>query len=206
MILSVIMNELAIFKKISNYESEFKGVFTLSDLKNLLNPSNNLKFHRQVKSLEKQGVLTRFTRGFYVSASFNLEFLSQRICENSYLSLATILSKNLLIGSVPRQTVFAVKVGRSRSYKSKLGNIFIFGLSEHLYFGFQTVDGINVADSEKAFLDTLYFYQKGFKPYFNIYQDIAIDLLDKKKIKAYLKHYKNDRFVKFVEGVLNGGN
>jgi hypothetical protein len=61
---------------------------------------------------------------------------------------------------------------------------------------------VNFATPEKAFLDTLCFYQKGWKPSFNIFTDITAARLDRGKIAAYLKRYNNPRFIAFVKGYL----
>ena len=60
-----------------------------------------------------------------------------------------------------------------------------------------------MATKEKAFLDTLYFYQKGTRFYFDIYSDIDISQLDRSIIFKYLKSYKNPKFIKFVKDYFN---
>ncbi|MBI2336664.1 MAG: hypothetical protein HYU97_07885 [Deltaproteobacteria bacterium] len=200
------MNLPANLLKLQKFHQNQSGVFTLSDLKNLIEYKSILHFQRQIQALEDHKILFQFMRGFYVMPPFELEVLSQRICEKSYISMANVLAKNLLIGTVPHHTVYAVKVGKRRVYEHPLGTIIHLGIAPHLFFGYEVKTGIRYANKEKAFLDTLYFYQKGFKPYFNIYQDIFIKKLDKKIIYRYLQKYKNPRFIKFVKGVFHGGN
>lgn len=190
-------------KKIACFQKAFKGVFTLSDLKNLILAANPVDFYRQIRTLEENKILFSFVRGVYVCDDFDLEVVSQRLCKKSYVSLANVLAKELLIGTVPRNTVYAVKPGKARTYKTSFGTVIHLGMAPRLFFGFQTQEGVNRADKEKAFLDTLYFYQKGLKTYFNIYQDINLTRLDRNKIKKYLKFYKNPRFIKFVKGVMS---
>lgn len=189
---------------------QHRGVFTIHDLENLFLTRNSVEIQQKLKPFLHEKVLIRFCRGFYVAKDFDLEWLSQRICPDSAISLGSVLAKEMVIGSIPQKTVYAVKMGKSRTYKSPLGQIVHLGLASidetgRMWFGYETLsDGIRYADKEKAFLDTLYFYQKGHKFSFNIYSDIQVGRLDKKKVAAYLKHYNNPKFKKFVEGVVNG--
>ncbi|QQR79285.1 MAG: hypothetical protein IPJ69_07815 [Deltaproteobacteria bacterium] len=154
----------------------------------------------------KAGLLLRFTRGFYVTPNCQLEHLSQRISPKSALSLGTVLAKELIIGSTPNKTIYAVKTGRSRTYTSSMGRIVHLGLSKHLWFGYDQFDnGVRSANKEKAFLDTLYFYQKGQKFSFNVYSDIDVSLLNKGLIQKYLGNYPNPKFRKFVQTIINQG-
>jgi hypothetical protein len=148
--------------------------------------------------------LARFKRGFYVTEPFNLEVLAQRLYPDSYVSLGTVLARRLLIGSVPAKTVYAVKTGRNRAFISAFGNLIYCGIARRLVFGFEYENGVRYATAEKAFLDTLYFYQKGFRFSFNIFGDMDISRVDKEKVKTFLKQYKNPKFITFVKGVLSG--
>lgn len=186
------------------------GVFSTYDLANLFLTKDSLGLSRKLKSFLKAGVLHRFCRGYYVTEDFDLESLSQRLCPHSAISLGTVLAKTRLIGNIPQKTVYAVKIGKTRVYQSTLASIVHLGYSSssigrNLWFGYSLGDvGIRYADKEKAFLDTLYFYQLGHKFSFNVYSDIAVERLDRKKIESYLKKYRNPKFVTFVKGVLDG--
>jgi hypothetical protein len=59
-----------------------------------------------------------------------------------------------------------------------------------------------MADPEKAFIDLLYFYVKGARYLIDPMSDVIVDKLNKKRLFAYLKRYKNPKFVKFVKGLL----
>ena len=182
-----------------------KGVFTLSDLSNLFLTKHPVALQQKLKPFLKAKILYRFCRGFYVTGDFSLEALSQKICPRSAISFGSVLAKEMLIGSIPQKTVYAVKVGKSRTYSSELGRVVHLGLLSELFFGYsQWREGICYADKEKAFLDLLYFYQKGRKFSFNIYSDIQTNRLDRNILKKYIGRYKNQKFKKFVEGLLNG--
>lgn len=187
-----------------------RGVFTISDLKNFFLTKTTIDIQKRLRPFLNAKILTPFCRGFYVTQGFNLEYLSQRICPESALSMGTVLAKNMLIGSIPQKTVYAVKRGKTRIYKSEMGQIVHFGFASPMsakdnWFGYAIdSNGIRRADPEKAFLDTLYFYQLGNWFSFNIYSDIHVNRLNDKKLGSYLKKYRNPKFRKFVEGVIDG--
>lgn len=192
------INLIGDIKIIEKFREDMRGVFTLSDLKGILPCEHPNTLYRAITNLEKNGILKRLSRGIYVADKFDLPAVSQKICPSSYISFETVLAKHLIIGTVPKYEVKAIKVGKRREYKSDFGNILQLGIARHLYFGFETVGGINFADKEKALLDTLYFYCKGLKFFFDIYSDMNLSVIDRKKINEYLTRYKNPKFLKFV--------
>jgi len=198
------MNDILTFNSLINkYSESQKGVFTIGDLKTLFNEFNELSLIRKINKLIENKVIKKFSRGYYVTESFNIEHLSAVIVETSYISLNSILAKELIIGSVPKYKLSCVKTGRNREYTDGAAAIKYFSISEKLFFGYSTIEGINYADKEKAFIDTLYFYQKGNKFSFNIFEDINVSKLDTGLVLTYLKEYKNPKFVNFVKGYLD---
>ena len=190
-------------KIINSFKEEMKGVFTLADLKNLFPLNDNKTFYRRIKALEKENILNRAVRKIYVTENYNIKMLSQKINSNTYISFETVLSEALIIGTVPEKEIKALKVGKKREYITEQGKIIHLGISGHLYFGFNKIKGINIAVKEKAFLDTLYFYLRGNKYYFDIFSDIDVEKLDIELISKYLKNYKNPKFIKFVRSYLD---
>lgn len=204
MLFIVIMNDILFFNSlITKYSEVQKGVFTIGDLKTLFNDFNDLSLFRKINKLVENDILKKFFRGYYITPEYNIEHLSSVICEESYISLNTILAKEMIIGSIPKFRLSCVKLGRNREYKNEEVTIKYFSISDQLFFGYKKIEGINYALKEKAFLDTLYFYQKGNKFSFNIFQDINIEKLNLDLITYYLKEYKNPRFVSFVKGYLD---
>jgi len=179
------------------------GVFSIGDLQNLFNENNPVLLNRRIRSLIQEQILQRFKREFYITEQCNMEILSQRIYEDSYISLGSACARHFLIGSVPSKTVYAVKSGKNRIFQSAIGTILFCGIAKHLLFGFEYENGIRYADAEKAVLDVLYFHTKGFRFSFNIFTDIAFSQLSREKITAYLKKYKNPKYVSYVKGVLH---
>ena len=191
-------------KKIEELAPDMGGVFLTSDLKSIFRNQSPSNFFNLLKSLQNFGVISRFVKGVYIYEIFDSEMLSAKIEPSAYISMGTILSKNGLIGSVPKRLVSAVKVGRNRVYKNAELKIKHFGISEHLYFGFKKENGIKKADNEKAYLDILYYSMKGNKYLFNPTADVDLGQLDMKKCFQYLKKYKNKRFISYCREILNG--
>jgi hypothetical protein len=188
---------------IQKFTGPMAGVFSIGDLSRLFGERDTVLLHRRIRTLEEGGIITRFVRGFYTTKGFSRESLAARIIERSYVSLGTILAKELMIGSVPAATCYSVRVGKHRTFKGPGLTLEYVGITEHLYFGFRTEQGLRFATPEKALLDTLYFHLRGRSYSFNIYQDIDISRIDRTVINGWLKKYRNPRFVSFVKGYLN---
>jgi hypothetical protein len=178
------------------------GVFTLSDLRILFNKDNPVLLHRRIKAFQENGVFARFHRGYYVTASCDLESLSARIYPNSYISAGNVLSREMIIGAVPSKTVYAVKPGRSRTFEGSCGKLVYLGVLPHLMFGFRREGPRGYAVPEKAFLDVLYFLQKGRTFSFDPFSDVDQTRVDKALILDFLSKYRNPKFVAFVKGVI----
>jgi hypothetical protein len=196
------INRLDDYRLIQKLAPQNGGVFSLSDLKSLFNESHPVPLYRRINALCRVSALMRFRRQFYVAEDFNPEVLTQRIVPEAYISFGNALARHLLIGSVPSKTVSAVKTGRNRIFRGAWGTIAFFGIAPELMFGFTLENGVRYATPEKAFLDTLYFYQKGRIFSFNVYSDIDFSRLDKKLVLRWLKKYRNPKFVSFVKGVI----
>ncbi|MBN2444414.1 MAG: hypothetical protein JXJ04_23830 [Spirochaetales bacterium] len=188
---------------IDRFKEEMGGVFTLPDLKNIFSLPYDNRFYRRIHNLIELGILFSYIRGIYITPDCKIDFLSQKICYTSYISFETILAKKLMIGTVPRNEIRAVKTGKKRVYDTNGILITHLGIQKDLYFGFKTIGGVNYALPEKALLDTLYYYCKGQKFYFDIYSDIDISLLKRTVIEGYLEKYKNPLFKDFVRNYLH---
>jgi len=118
--------------------------------------------------------------------------------------MESVLAKNGLIGTVSDSQVSVVSVARNRILEKNGKRIQIYSIHKDLFFGFTTnKKGIPIADNEKAFLDLLYYYNRGHKFMVDPLSEIQVNRLDRKKIKKYLTKYKNPKFIQFVTGVLH---
>lgn len=179
-----------------------RGVISKADLQTLLAERHPAAFHRRVRTLEHAGIIRRFARGFYVTESFDLPTLSQRLGPDSYVSFHTVLARHLIIGPRPERQLIAAKTGRGRRYRGLGYEIVHLHLAPHLDFGHAPDRGVQFADAEKAALDALYFHLRGRRYPFDVYGDMDVSRLDRGRLRAYLARYRNPKFVTFAEKVL----
>ena len=203
-ILTVDMNAAADDRLLRTLAAAQRGVFSKADLQTALGERHPAAFARRIRALGEVGALRRFMRGWYVAGEFDLATLSQRIAPRSYISFGTALARELLVGSAPERQVMAAKVGVARRYSGLGVEIVHLGIAPHLVFGHQSIDGVAWTDAEKAVLDVLYFHLRGRRYVFDIYSDIAFEKLDRDRFGAYLKSYRNLRFVAFAKGLVEG--
>jgi hypothetical protein len=196
-------NRLKMAEKIRGFSSEMRGVFALSDLRNLLQTDNRDVLYRSINDLQEAGVLSRFSRGFYITRDFDPLVLSQRISPGSYVSFGNALARQMLVGSAPRYRVRAAKAGPKRVYSNGEYRIEHLSLKPELNIGYEIVDGIRMALPEKAVLDTLYFYRLGISFSFDVYTDIDFSRLDRSVVREFLQKYRNPVFVDFARSVLD---
>lgn len=188
---------------IEDFAPNLGGVFTLDDLRATFAATSTVSLYRTIKDLENANVLKRFTREIYVTEDHRIDMLSQKLCSNSYISFGNVLAEASIIGTQPKNHIMAVKIGKKRIYENNLETIIQVGISHSLFFGTVNKNGIHYAIPEKAFLDTLYFYLKGYKFFFDIYSDLNLTKLDKNLVQVFLKKYKNPKFKSFVNSIVN---
>lgn len=191
--------------KIGTFSKDLGGVFTFSDLWNLIGLASSDRTAKVVNRLVRDGVLLKIRRGLYVVKSADLWVLASRLREGSYVSLDSVLARNGLIGTVPSRSVSAVSTGNPKTVETPVGKIRYFKIQPALFFGFTKAPmGVRVADSEKAYLDLLYYHVKGARFVVDPLKDIDLWKLDRAKVRKDLKRYRNPKFRRFVEGILRG--
>lgn len=184
------------------------GVFSYGDLFNLIGAGSVQRNQRTIKRLIREGVLFKIQRGLYAAKNPDLWVLGCRLKENAYVSMDSVLSKNLLIGTVPERSVSLVYRGLGRrTVETPFGLLRFFSIKEDLIFGTRKLpNGVTAADNEKAYLDILYYYSKGARFVIDPLKEVNVRKLNRKKVAQYLKKYRNPRFVAFVEGRLRERN
>ena len=179
-----------------------RGVFSTADLRTALAEPHRAAFGRRVRALLEHESLFRFTRGFYVTEPFELPVLSQRIAPGSCISFETVLAHELVIGTNPARRLVATRVGRTRRYAALGFEIEHVGISKELSFGCECTQGVRYANAERAVLEVLYFHLRGRRYAFDIYSDINRRKLNMDRIREYLRHYRNPKFVAFATRLL----
>lgn len=183
------------------------GIFSYAELSNIIASRSPLQNSRTLARLTREGVLSKICRGFYVTKNFDLWMLTARLEPKATISMDSILAKEGLIGTVPKNVSAVVSGKRKRCIVTNSGDILIHSISKELDFGITALNnGIRVATPEKAYLDLLYFYQKGTRFVIDPLQEVDTLKLNRKLIAKYLANYKNPKFVQFVKGLLYDRN
>lgn len=191
-------------EKLISLAPEVGGVFSLMELSSLFDISEPQKLWKAIRLFEDAGLLSRYSRGIYTAKEFDPQILFAKVRGDSYISLGSALAAHRLIGTESPKLVTGLVPAKAKEYGG-IVNLSYSRISQDLFFGFGITDkGIRMADPEKAVLDTLYFYLRGKKYHFNVFQDIQFSILSKKKIEVYLKSFKNPKFQTFARGVING--
>lgn len=177
-------------------------MFSFADLWNIIGLHSSDRTAKVVKRIVREKILIKIRRDCYATPKANLWTLASRLKENSAISMDSVLAKNALIGTVPSQSVSCITTGRAETLDTPLGRLRYFKIKKDLFFGVQKLpSGVAIADSEKAYLDLLSYYNRGATFVIDPLTDVDLWKLDKAKLNRYLKYYKNPKFRKFVKGL-----
>jgi len=177
------MKNIDLINKINQLGIE---VFTSRDLRKLF--PNDLNIKISIKRLIDRGALVKIARGIYKlpEKTIDLEKLSTQLYSPSYISFENALSKYGVIN----QGVYKITLATTRhSKKMELSDIpcEYVQIKSSLFFGFNLVKNVYLAEAEKAFLDEIYLIALG-KRIINT-TEWNVKNLDRKKIREYVKSF-----------------
>lgn len=195
-------------RTIERFSPTLGGVFSYADVCNVIGARVPLKNLRIIHQLVAAGVLCKIQRGMYTTQTPDLWVLATKLKPGAYISMDSVLAQNGLIGTLPRGSVSAVcPTGRKRTVKTPFGTIRYFVIQPSLHFGTTRLNnGVVIADSEKAYLDLLYYYTKGARFVIDPRNDVTVQKLDAKTLHRYLRRYRNQKFVRFVKGLTDAAS
>lgn len=162
-----------------------KSYFTVADLEKILGSKRDV-LYVTLNRLVKSKVLIRLKRGVYTHQfqSFELEKTASELYYPSYLSFESALSRYGIISQIPYVLTFATtKPSKKQRFVDR--EVEYRQLKDALFFGYTLVDGISIAEPEKAMLDQIYLMSKG-----KVTSDTSewsLVGLDKKKLLEYAK-------------------
>src|SRR4030095_15929014 len=153
----------ALLEKVNSFGPELGGVFSFADLWNLIGLNSSDRVARAVNRLVREKSFLKIRRGVYTNKNPALWVRASRLKEKCYVSMDSVLAKNALIGTLPARSVSVVYGGTGRkTLETAFGSLRYFSIKKDLMFGTTFLkNGVVAADSEKAYLDLLYFYMKG---------------------------------------------
>lgn len=168
----------------------FFGMEDVAELYGITPAAARLKCYRY----EKEGIITRLKRNFYVFSD-KLESMSSEelftvanfLYVPSYISLTTALSFYGITTQVQQAYIESVTYNRSNEFLSSGIAFKYFKIKKAFYNDFIKRNSVFIATPEKAFIDAVYLCSLG-KYSFDVY---AIDFskLDRTKIENTIKNY-----------------
>ncbi|MFH1407759.1 MAG: hypothetical protein ABIG91_01845 [Patescibacteria group bacterium] len=176
------MKKEELIKKIKEIN---KKAFTANDLKSLF-PNDSRLINTYIKRFKDANVITPITRGLYMitNDTIDIEKLATSSYYPSYISFESALSKYGIIN----QGLYKITLATTRHSKkvTLLGTECEYSkINKDLFFGFNLMDGVYIAEPEKAFLDMLYLVALGKRK--TNYNEWCINSLNHNKLTKYAK-------------------
>lgn len=148
------------------------ALFSFLDLKRLFPEEKKDALKNQICGWQKKGWVRSLKKGLY-ELRYPEEkilpdlFIANKLYEPSYVSLETALSYYSLIPEVAMQ-VTSVTTKATRRFENAYGVFTYRSVKSSLFFGVQLVlvqgEKVKMAEPEKAFADTIYFFLREGKP------------------------------------------
>jgi predicted transcriptional regulator of viral defense system len=164
-----------------------KAFFTLSDLEKITGLKKS-SLHVAVNRWVDRGVLERAARNAYVipGARVSIEMIAENLYFPCYLSFESALSRYGVLNLVPYTLSFAT-TRKTRSMTVLERRVEFRHLKEDLFFGFTMVEGLYVAEAEKALLDLTYFASFGRTTI--PVGELDLSSLSRKRLKEYGRRF-----------------
>lgn len=160
-----------------------KPYFTIADLQKLLGLSGK-SLLVTVRRLVDAGVLHKLRRNTYTlaSAAFDAERVAGSLYYPAYLSFESALARYGILSQIPHSLTFATTRPSKRITMGTVEAEFSH-LKAAFYFGYTSVNGLDVAEPEKALLDQLYLVSRGLRQ-INI-AELDLQIINRDKLVHY---------------------
>lgn len=173
-----------------------KNYFSLNDLKKIsLIKEASLKV--ALNRLVKTDQLIKLGNKLYTLDDSKIDWnkLACEIYAPSYLSFETALSYHNILSQQPLHLTLAT-LKRSRVIAILNKSLIYHHVKEEIFWGYQKIDNVFLAEAEKSFLDQAYLSLTGYAKFDT--EEMNLNLLDKKKIKKYCQRFENKRLTKLI--------
>lgn len=168
----------------NNLLSSPVGLFTLHDLKVMLEITNPNTLTKTVQNLVRGGTLERIEKNKYLlNAKRPSDLAIANFCyQPSYISFETALNIHGILSQFPYEVGSATL--KKPKTKKVLNNVFIYyHLQQSLFWGYQKQGDFLIAEPEKAILDQIYLSSKGLKSL--SLDEYNYSNINQKKLKGY---------------------
>jgi len=187
------MKGFSVLKKLSEID---KSYYTISDLEKITGLSKDSLYVALNRWVDMK-ILKRIGPRLYVpfGKEVNVEKIASQLYLPNYLSFESALSHYGILNLIP-YTVSLATPRRTRRYTINNRDVEFRQIKRSLFWGYILENGIYIAESEKAFLDQIYFVKKGIAS--ADYDEMELKLLSRKKLFEYA-----DRYPQFVQKELS---
>ncbi len=159
----------------------------------------SMPFAYASKFLSMDSYLMRAERGVYYTKDANEYEAASRILFPSYISLISALRFHNLTEQIPRR-IYVIGMRQHKTIRNLNGYVVEFSkIKKELMYGYRKVDGVFVADPEKAVVDMLYLNR------FVEYAEEAVQSgnLDREKLERYADRSGVKEIFKRIWAMLN---
>jgi len=151
--------------------------------------------------MAKKGELAKLGKGIYTAdiSRIDWEQFAVEKYSPSYISFESALARHNILSQQPASLTLATA---NRGHRIKmLENMIIYRhIQPKLFWGYLQDGNTLIAEPEKAFLDLAYLSLNGYAKFDP--EEMNVDILDKKKIKAYLKKFNSSRLTALIEKII----
>ncbi|MFA4817731.1 MAG: type IV toxin-antitoxin system AbiEi family antitoxin domain-containing protein [Parcubacteria group bacterium] len=177
-----------------------KSWFTFADIRKITGLDDG-SLAVTLSRMVKRGELVKVAKGIYATdiSKIDWEQFAVEKYPPNYTSFESALARHNILSQQPASLTMATT---NRSKKTKmLENMIIYRhIQPKLFWGYSKEGNILIADPEKAFLDLAYLSLNGYAKFDP--EEINLDLLNKQKIKTYLKKFNSPRLNKLIKNIL----
>lgn len=187
-------------KAIQILQKSGKKVFTLSEVKKLLDIKKDNTAYKKIGSLINEDLLTRAKKGlYYLSDDPPTDFeLANYLYQPSYISLASGLNFYGILIQTPHE-ITSVTPKLTKKIIAKEKEFTYSHLTEKYFFGYEKEDGFLIGSPEKVLMDTLFLISLGKLSL--DYEEFSLEGIDKKKFKRISKEIKHPAFHNFLKKI-----
>lgn len=173
--------------------------FHLKTLKDILEITNNSSLYKIIKKLLKAGIITKIEKNkYFLTDSHPNDFaLANFLYYPSYISFESALNVYGILSQFPYEiTSASVLKTTNKKFQNKLFSY--THIKKELFWGYEKKDNYLIALPEKALLDQLYLFAKGYKS-INL-DEYNLSKINIKLLKKYLRQFpKTKQFNKMFQ-------
>lgn len=184
-------------KLVSQLNKIKKSYFSFADVRKIAK-MDDASLRVAISRLIKSGEIVGLTRGYYCvdKATVDWQKMALEIYAPSYLSFEWALGQYDILS----QKSYALTLATTKRAKQmEFGDAVVSyrHLQENLFFGYVLQNDYLIAEPEKAFLDLAYLSLNGYAKFDT--EEMNLELLDKNKIKEYLKKFRSERLNNLIK-------